>query len=92
MVGLFRDEHPHVVCAHKPGLVRKNAHISGFIDPNPEIPRFDIEALVDNRGKRRQPHMLGVELQQNVMHGRVSHNGHVHEVVGCEAKRGGISS
>ena len=56
-----------------------------LMDIDPHVPRLDIKAPVDRRRKGGHSHVLGVDLQQNMVHGSVTHNGHVHDIGGPQA-------
>ena len=63
VIGLFGNEHAHVVSTHKPGLDRKHMDIGRRINLQPEITGLDVQGILHRGDKGRTADVLRVKAE-----------------------------
>jgi hypothetical protein len=62
----------HRVGAHEPGHDRQQAHARLGVDLEEELTRGDLQRVTHHGGVRRQPHVGGIDAEQDVVHAGVA--------------------
>ena len=79
-MGLLGQKHAHIISSHKSGRIGQNKDAGPRVDPDPEIYRLYIQAVVDYRRKGNGPDTFRVQLQQDMVHGGIATDRHILDI------------
>ncbi len=73
LVGLLGDDTGHVIRPHEAGLIGQHVDVAGRVDGQAEIPRLDVQGVMEGRRIGGRTQITGIDIQEDVVHTGVAH-------------------
>ena len=81
VIGLFGDEHAHVVGSDKSRLHRERVQTAAGVEREAQSGGLRVDRSLHGRDEGRHSESTRVEAQEEVVHGGVAHHHHIEDVV-----------
>ena len=82
---LLGDQDPHVVGADEAGFDREQVDTGAPVGLDAQVAGLEVQGALDRRREGGSSEGPGVDTEQEVVHGRVSHDRHLEDVGRGEA-------